>query len=171
MGTIVLLIALVVEIAFAAYCTITKSNQEKVRSYIQIGSLAAFVLFALISVIRWSFRWYMLAFAVLRSFLFLSLLVLFVSFGLRYWNHANKLDQQLAETPYNIYLIHFIIVVALQMALLEWVTGPVLIKIGIVFLATLALSFVISRWILARHARAFAMVILGLFVFCLFFRP
>jgi hypothetical protein len=62
-------------------------------------------------------------------------------------------------------------VVALQMALLEWVGGLVPIKIAIVFLAALVLSFGISRWILARHARAFALVILGLFVFCLVFRP
>lgn len=114
---------------------------------------------------------YLLAFALLRSFLLLSLLVLFVSFGLRYWNRANKLDQQLAATSYNIYLVHFFIVVALQMALLEWVGGLVPIKIAIVFLAALVLSFGISRWILVRHARAFALVILGLFVFCLFFRP
>jgi glucan biosynthesis protein C len=114
---------------------------------------------------------YLLAFAFLRSFLLLSLLVVFVSFGLRYWNRANKLDQQLAATSYNIYLVHFFIVVALQMALLEWVGGLVPIKIAIVFLAALVLSFGISRWILARHARAFALVILGLFVFCLFVRP
>jgi peptidoglycan/LPS O-acetylase OafA/YrhL len=114
---------------------------------------------------------YLLSFAVLRSFLLLSLLVVFVSFGLRYWNHANKLDRQLAATSYNIYLVHFFIVVALQMALLGWVGGPALIKIAIVFLAALALSFAISRWILARHARAFALVLLGLFVFCLFVRP
>jgi hypothetical protein len=57
------------------------------------------------------------------------------------------------------------------MALLGWAGGPALIKIAIVFLAGLALSFAISRWILARHARAFALVLLGLFVFCLFVRP
>lgn len=114
---------------------------------------------------------YLLAFAVLRSFLLLSLLVVFVSFGLRYWNHANKLDQQLAATSYNIYLVHFFIVIAIQEALLAWAGGLVPIKIAIVFLAALALSFGISRWILARHSRAFAMVILGVFVFCLVFRP
>ena len=114
---------------------------------------------------------YLLAFALLRSFLLLSLLVTFVSFGLHYWNHANKLDQQLAATSYNIYLVHIFIVIALQSALLEWTGGLVPIKIAIVFLIALALSFGISRWVLARHARAFALVILGLFVFCLVFRP
>jgi dienelactone hydrolase len=65
MGTIILNIAFIAEIAFAVYCIVTKSNQEKVRSYIRIGALVAFVLFALVSIIQWSFRWYGLAFLLL----------------------------------------------------------------------------------------------------------
>jgi dienelactone hydrolase len=61
MATIILLIAFVVEAAFAAYCMVTHSNQVKVRSLIRIGALAAFVLFSLAAVIQWSFRWYALA--------------------------------------------------------------------------------------------------------------
>jgi dienelactone hydrolase len=61
MGTIILLIAFVIEAAFAVYCMVTKSNQEKVKSYIQIGAFAAFVLFTLVSVIQWNFTWYLLA--------------------------------------------------------------------------------------------------------------
>ena len=61
MGTIILVIAFVIEAAFAAYCIITKSNQKKVRSFIRIGSFAGFVLFTLVAVIEWSLRWYGLA--------------------------------------------------------------------------------------------------------------
>ena len=61
MGTIILLLAFVIEAAFVVYCMITKSSQEKVKSYIRIGALAAFILFTLISAIQWSFRWYLLA--------------------------------------------------------------------------------------------------------------
>jgi dienelactone hydrolase len=61
MGTMILIIALVVEAAFAAFCMITKSNQPKVKSYFRIGAFAAFALFTLVSVIQWSFRWYALA--------------------------------------------------------------------------------------------------------------
>jgi len=61
MGTILLTIAFIIEAAFAAYCIITKSNQVKVRSFVRIGALAAFVIFTLVSVIQWSFRWYGLA--------------------------------------------------------------------------------------------------------------
>ena len=58
MGTIILIIAFVIEAAFATYCIITKSNQQKVRSFVRIGAFAAFVLFTLVSVIQWGFRWY-----------------------------------------------------------------------------------------------------------------
>ena len=61
MGTIILLIAFVVEAAFVTYSIVTKSEQKVIRSYLRIGGLAAFVLFTLVSVIQWSFRWYLLA--------------------------------------------------------------------------------------------------------------
>jgi dienelactone hydrolase len=58
---IIVAVALLTEAAFATYCIITKSNQRRVRSFVRIGALGAFVLFALVSVIQWSFRWYGLA--------------------------------------------------------------------------------------------------------------
>jgi dienelactone hydrolase len=61
MGTYILVIAFVIEVIFAAYCIVTKSDQNKVRSLIRIGSLAAFAVFVLVSVIEWNFRWYGLA--------------------------------------------------------------------------------------------------------------
>jgi len=114
---------------------------------------------------------YLAVFAFLRSFLLLSLLVVFASFGVRYWNRASGLNRQLATASYNIYLVHFFIVVALQAALFKWSGGPVPVKIAIVFLAALVSSFAISRWVLARHSRAFGVAILALFVFCLVVRP
>jgi glucans biosynthesis protein C len=113
----------------------------------------------------------LLVFAFLRSFLLLSLLVVLVSFGARNWNHSSGLGRQLSATSYDIYLTHFWFVVGIQAALLKWTGGPVLAKVLIVFVAALALSFTISRWVLARHSRAFALVILALFVFCLAVRP
>lgn len=61
METIILLIALLIETAFAIYCIRTKSNQVRVQSFIRIGAFGAFVLFTLVTVIQWSFRWYALA--------------------------------------------------------------------------------------------------------------
>jgi dienelactone hydrolase len=61
MGTIILIIAFIAEVAFATYCITTKSNQRKVRNFMRIGALAAFILLTLVSVIHWGFRWYGLA--------------------------------------------------------------------------------------------------------------
>ncbi len=61
MGTTILIIAFVVEAAFAAYCIITKSNQKKTRSIIRVGAFAVFVILTLASVMQWSFRWFGLA--------------------------------------------------------------------------------------------------------------
>jgi dienelactone hydrolase len=61
MGTLILFIALIIDVAFTTYCLITKSNQEKINSYIRIGALAAFMLLTLVSVIHWNFTWYLLA--------------------------------------------------------------------------------------------------------------
>ncbi len=60
-GTSIVIIALVIDVAFATYCIVTKSNQNHVRSIVRIGALATFVLFTLASVIEWSMRWYGLA--------------------------------------------------------------------------------------------------------------
>ncbi len=60
MGTIILLIAFITEIAFAAYCLRQRSNQKRIRSLIWVGAFLAFIFFALMSIIEWSFRWYLL---------------------------------------------------------------------------------------------------------------
>lgn len=61
MGIIILLIAIVIEITFAVFCIITKSNQQKVRNIIRIIAFIVFVLLSTLSVIDWSFRYYTLA--------------------------------------------------------------------------------------------------------------
>ena len=61
MGTFIFLIAVVVEIAFVVFCIITKSYQQKVRSIIRITAFAVFVLFTILPIIDWSFRYYTLA--------------------------------------------------------------------------------------------------------------
>lgn len=58
MGIFVLLTGVVLEIAFATFCIITKSNQQEVRSIIRITAFTAFVLFTVVGIIDWSFRYY-----------------------------------------------------------------------------------------------------------------
>jgi dienelactone hydrolase len=61
MGTIIFLIAVIVEAAFAAFCIITKSNHAKERSIIRIAFFIGFVLLAVLPIIDWSLRYYALA--------------------------------------------------------------------------------------------------------------
>lgn len=61
MGTIVLIITAIIEVAFGVYCIATKSNQKRIRSWVRISAFATFVIFTLVSVIEWSFRWILLA--------------------------------------------------------------------------------------------------------------
>jgi glucans biosynthesis protein C len=114
---------------------------------------------------------YLLTFAIIRTWLLFAVLTTLVSFAYELWNKAGAAGKRLAAVSYDIYLVHFLVVVALQKALMKWAGGLAAAKIVIVFAAALAISYAFSRWILARHARAFVIFILILFAFCLAVRP
>jgi dienelactone hydrolase len=61
MGILLLLFALIFEIAFAIYCIVTKQNHKKLKNWIRIVIFIAFVILTVSPVIVWSFRWIMLA--------------------------------------------------------------------------------------------------------------
>ncbi|MCW5853305.1 MAG: acetylhydrolase, partial [Anaerolineae bacterium] len=83
MGTTILIIAMVVEVAFAIYCMVTQSVHEKVRSLARVGGLAGFILAALVGVVQWGGRWYLLA-ALLLGWA-----------GLGAWNLARQKGEKL----------------------------------------------------------------------------
>lgn len=49
MGTIILYVTILIEMGFAAYSILTKSNQEKVKDFIRIGAFAVFLFLTLAS--------------------------------------------------------------------------------------------------------------------------
>lgn len=112
----------------------------------------------------------LLPFAFIRSFLLLSVLVVLLSVGLRYWNRSSRVDREFSATSYNTYLTHVWFVLIIQAALLGWIESSV-VKFVIVFAVALALSFAISRWVIGRHGRATTAVIVTLLIFCLIVRP
>jgi len=57
MSTIIMFIAVIIEIVFAIYCIITKSNQKPIRNWIRIVTFTMFVILSLTPVIPWSFKW------------------------------------------------------------------------------------------------------------------
>ena len=61
MAAIIISIVLIIEIIFAVYCIKLRSNLLKIKNFIHIGMFAAFIFFTLLSVIKWSLRWYGLA--------------------------------------------------------------------------------------------------------------
>lgn len=76
MGTIILIAAFCLQIVFTTVCLITRSSQEKVRSYLRISVFILFVVFTIVSLIQWSFRWYGLA-ALLSVWAILGVWMLF----------------------------------------------------------------------------------------------
>ena len=83
-----------------------------------------------------------------RAFLCLSVLMVFISFAYRYWNRDSKVNRTLAANSYGIYILHLPIVLGLNLALLSWAGGPVVIKFGIATAASILLSWGISRFAL-----------------------
>jgi dienelactone hydrolase len=61
MGSVILVVAFLIEVAFATYCIVTKSYQRQVRSIVRVAAFAAFALVTLAAVIEWGARWYALA--------------------------------------------------------------------------------------------------------------
>jgi len=65
MGILLFIIILIFEIAFAAYCIVTKQNHKKIKSYSRIAAFIAFVVLVLSPIMTWSFRWVMLSILLL----------------------------------------------------------------------------------------------------------
>lgn len=65
MGIAILVLALVIELAFAVICLTTKSSQKRIRSIIYLASLAVFGLAVIVKVVDYSFRWTSLLFLLL----------------------------------------------------------------------------------------------------------
>ena len=108
----------------------------------------------------------LITFAFIRSFLCLSVLFLLISITLRFLNKPNPIIKELDEQSYNIYLVHIIVIIAIQEALISWSEGPVLVKILIVVISSLIISFLMSKYIGEKFPKATVIImILAFFVF------
>ena len=100
-----------------------------------------------------------LSFVVLYPLWTLSFLGTFTAFASRRWNRPTPLGRELAANSYNMYLVHYVFVMTLPLLLSAWVGGPVLVKFGIVALATVLLSYGISKYVIKQYPR---FVVIGL---------
>jgi len=105
----------------------------------------------------------LLAFSVIRTFLCLTFLVVFVAYARIYWNRPSAFNQKLAANSYNIYLVHLFFVIPFQNMLMIWPGGPAMAKMAIVFLLVLPISYGISR-LIERFPRGFVIFLLSLFI-------
>jgi glucan biosynthesis protein C len=105
----------------------------------------------------------LLAFSVIRTFLCLTFLVVFVAYARIYWNRPSVFNQKLAANSYNIYLVHLFFIVPFQNMLMIWPGGPAMAKMAIVSLLVLPISYGISR-LIERFPRGFVIFLLSLFI-------
>jgi hypothetical protein len=106
----------------------------------------------------------LLAFSFIRTFLCLTFLVLIIAYSRKYWNRPSRFNQNLSVNSYNIYLVHFFFVIALQSGLTDWRGGSPTAKAGIVFLLALPFSYGLSR-VIDRFPRGFVLFLVALFLF------
>jgi hypothetical protein len=107
--------------------------------------------------------WLQLAFVLLYPIWTLSFLGMFTAYAVRRWNLATTLNRKLADNSYNMYLVHYVIVMTLPLLLSTWI-APTLVKFGVVALITIGLSYGISRYILKPYPRWTVIAIVLLFL-------
>ncbi|MFX1258783.1 MAG: acyltransferase family protein [Promethearchaeota archaeon] len=103
------------------------------------------------------------AFSFIRSFLCLSVIFFLLSLTMKYMNKPSFFNTELAKHSYNIYLLHLFIVIFFQTALLNWVGGPNIVKIIITTIATLFISYAISKYVFKKAPKITVFVIIILF--------
>ena len=97
------------------------------------------------------------------NFLTISTLGLVTSLALRWWNRASALNQNLASNSYNMYLVHYIFVVLLQLIFLP-VTGlPGMLKFGMVSALSVICTYMVCEFLLKPFPRIAASLAFGLF--------
>ena len=106
-------------------------------------------------------------FLLVRSFLCVSFLCAFTLWAARHWNRPSHFDSLLALNSYHIYITHFIIVILLQLLLTGWTNGQVLIKFGMISLASILISYGISHYAIRPYPRLSVAGIYAVFIIIL----
>ena len=105
----------------------------------------------------------LITFAFIRSFLCLSVVFLLLSITIKFLNKPNPIIKDFSRQSYHIYLIHMFVVVIFQMALVNWSEGPVLVKILIVVISSLFISFLISKYVGEKFPKPIVIIIFVMF--------
>ncbi len=99
----------------------------------------------------------------IRSFFCISALCLLINIEYSHFNKFSRINQKLAENSYNIYLLHFVIVVLFQLFFLRFTEMPVSFKFVAVTLFSWAVCFIVSNYFLKPYPKIFVASMITLF--------
>jgi len=100
---------------------------------------------------------------LLRILFLLPTTLFLLSFFSRYLNGTGMVWQKLASNSYNIYLIHMVPQVVLQLLALSWPV-PSQLKFPVICLLTLLFSYLVSRLLVGRSTMATVAALVLLFI-------
>ncbi len=106
---------------------------------------------------------------LLRTLLFFSILLTFISIGEKFWDSSSKVNRSLAENSYNIYIMHMIFVYLIQLFLLNWLELSIYIKFVIASLSAIFLSYIFSKYAIKQYPRFSTAGMIGTFALLLVF--
>ena len=89
---------------------------------------------------------------LVHSICCITALASLLRFSVRHWNRPRLLDSILSNNSYHIYITHFIVTFLLQLLLLQWTDGPVLMKFGLVSIASIMVSLGLSHYFFKPYA-------------------
>lgn len=106
---------------------------------------------------------YLLIFSLIRSFLLLSYLIVFLSLAIKYFNKKNSIINKIADVSYEIYIVHIFIVGTFQMIFTRFGMIPVAVKICAIFIIGTCISYAFGKFILYKFPKISAGVMFVLF--------
>jgi len=105
-----------------------------------------------------------LGWVLIRTFLVFTILLALIGFGIKFWNSPSKVNRRFAANSYNIYLLHMLFVIVVQLVLLKWFGISIFFKFGIVALFSILLSYLVSQYAVRPFPKLSVAGIIALFV-------
>lgn len=105
-----------------------------------------------------------IGYVLMRTLLVFTILLALISFGIKHWNSPSKFNRKLTANSYNIYLLHMLFVIVVQLILFKWFDISIFIKFGIVTLSAILLSYLISQYAIRPFPKLSVAGMLALFV-------
>lgn len=99
-----------------------------------------------------------------RTFLFLTILLMLISLGAKRWDSSSRVNRLLATNSYNVYLVHMVFVLLSQLVLYKWFDGFIYIKFLIVCVVSIGLSVLFSQFAIRKSPGATVAGLVGLFI-------